>query len=123
MSTLKLAKYEFIDSYKAFLYWFLVWIAVGLVFASLYNSLQGQSADLDKIMQSLPPEMLQAFNISAMGYLNKVETFLSGQFASFFSLSSSILGLMIGIGTLGSKIEDKTITFWLSKKFLDFGCI
>jgi ABC-type transport system involved in multi-copper enzyme maturation permease subunit len=115
MPTIKLVKYEFIDTFKVFLYWLLVWMFVSLIFASLFNSLQAQSADLDKLMKSLPAEMLQAFNISSNGYLSKVETFLSGQFASFFSLVGSIMGLMMGVGTLGSKIENKTITFWFSK--------
>ncbi len=81
MSTIKLAKYEIIENYKSFLVWFLVWGVVSLIFASLFNSLQAQSVDLDKVMKSLPPEMLKAFNISSAGYLNSVESFLSGQFA------------------------------------------
>jgi len=121
MFSFKLSKYEAINSLKMFFWWWLALAGTGLLFASVFNSLKSQSNDLDKVMQALNPQILQAFNISPSGYLNTVESFLSGQFASVFSLSGAILSIIIGVGLIGAKIENKTIVFWLSKNISRLG--
>lgn len=84
------------------------------MFASIYDSAAEESQAFSDLISAYPEGLLDAFNIST-NYLNSVETFISGQFLSLFALVGSVYAVYLGIGEIGGKINDKTISVYMSK--------
>jgi ABC-type transport system involved in multi-copper enzyme maturation permease subunit len=99
---------------RSILVWIIVWSLLGLLFVSVFNDLSKNAAQSMNIYDSLPKGVLEAFNIGN-DYLTKSEKFLSGQFLSVYLLAGGIFSVFMGIGAVGSKIEDKTIANLLTK--------
>lgn len=100
--------------YVSFLFWVLIWVIIGLLFASIFDSASAENELFEELISTYPEGLFDAINIST-NYLSSAETFLSGQFLTFYTLIGSIYGLYIGAGEVGGKIEDKTIGTFLGK--------
>jgi ABC-type transport system involved in multi-copper enzyme maturation permease subunit len=96
------------------LIWAAVWLALGLTYSTLFNSLSSGAKDFQTAIQSLPKSITTSFNIGE-DYLSKVENFLSGQFLTLFTLAGTVFGVMIGVGEIGGKIEDGTLVHFMTK--------
>jgi|LakMenEpi03Aug12_release.lakeMendotaPanAssembly.Ray.scaffolds.fasta_scaffold274231_2 ABC-type transport system involved in multi-copper enzyme maturation permease subunit len=96
------------------LFWVLVWLALGLVFANLFDSLSQEAQETEKLITNLPAALRGTFNIDT-GYLTQVEKFLSGQFLTVYTLIGTIFALIQGVYEIGGKVEDRTISNYLTK--------
>lgn len=100
--------------YKNLLLWSLVWCIIGLLFASIFDSAAAENELFEELVSSYPEGLFDTLNIST-NYLSSVETFISGQFLTLYTLIGSIYGLYLGVGEVGGKIHDKTIGAFLGK--------
>jgi putative exporter of polyketide antibiotics len=99
---------------KSIIIWIIIWTLVGLLFASVFKTLSATAEQSSRIYQALPPAILKAVNIST-DYLTRPEKFLSGQFLTVYLLAGSIFSVFMGVGAIGGKIYDKTISNFLTK--------
>lgn len=111
----KLFLIELKDKVKSGLIWSFAWILLGLIMAVMFEPMRTSLGDgADEIMKMFPPEMLESFNIGE-DYLTKVESFIGGEFLTFFLLAGSIFAVFLGTGTIAGKIMNKTITNTMTK--------
>jgi ABC-type transport system involved in multi-copper enzyme maturation permease subunit len=96
------------------LFWTLIWVALGVIFALIFQSFSQSAQGMDKLYQSLPQALLKSVNIEP-GYLTQVEKFLSGQFLTIYTLIGAVFALFQGVGEIGGKIDDRTISNFLTK--------
>lgn len=100
---------------RSILIWCLVILALGVMFAAMFNTLKDQAVDFQKLLDSFPDELKKPFNISN-DYFNSVENLLNGEFLTFYNLAGSILACFLGVGAVGAKLENKTLAQYLTKK-------
>jgi ABC-type transport system involved in multi-copper enzyme maturation permease subunit len=95
-------------------FWVLIWLALGLLFSTVFNSISKDAKAMEEIINTIPPAISRSFNIGT-GYLTRVENFLSGQFLTFYTLIGSVFAYFQGINEVSGKIDDKTITFYITR--------
>ena len=100
--------------FSAWLFWTLIWIALGILFSSVFQSLSDSAQDVEKAYGSLPPAVLKSFNIES-GYLTQVERFLSGEFLTIYTLIGAVFAFFQGLNEVGGKIDDRSISNFLTK--------
>ena len=93
--------------------WSSVWLFLAGFLSSIFDSFSEDQANSEVLLESLPAELAEAFNIGE-NYLTQVETFASGQFLTLLTLVSGIFASFVGVGAVASKIEKKTIINFLS---------
>jgi len=112
--SLTLFRQQFASHYKTILLWTVVWSLLALLFVSVFNDLSKTAAQSIRLYQSLPPAILNTFNISS-DYLTKSEKFLSGQFLTIYLLAGGVFSVFIGVGSVGGKLDNATIATFLTK--------
>jgi ABC-type transport system involved in multi-copper enzyme maturation permease subunit len=107
--------YELKAKFGGLLIWILGWSAMTWILAYPYDSISEDAEETQKVISSFPEEMRQAFNIQDT-YLTQVESFISGQFLTFFMLIGSIYGAYLGANLIAGKIHNKTIADLMTKQ-------
>lgn len=97
------------------LIWAAIWLSVSWLFATVFNSISGDTSDMMATTRQMPPELLNAINIDPVGYLSRVESFVSGQFMFIYLLAGSIFSFAMGTDVIGRRIQDRTIANLLTK--------
>lgn len=97
------------------LVWATVWVGVSWLFATVFHSISGDTANMMATTRQLSPELLSAINIDPVSYLSRVESFVSGQFMFIYLLAGSIFSFALGVDVIGRRIQDRTIANLLTK--------
>jgi ABC-type transport system involved in multi-copper enzyme maturation permease subunit len=79
------------------------------LFANVFNSFSKDAAANAQLFEQLPKGIFQAININPAAYLTQIEQFISGQFTFVYLLAGSIFAFNLGVGTIGKRIENRTI--------------
>lgn len=112
LSTLKITLLELRLKKSSFFWWCVAWSVLAAFFISVFDTVAGDEALSQDFIQAIPPEMAQSFNISS-SYLTQVESFISGQFLTFYLLIGGIFLTIIGINSISGKIQNGQITEYL----------
>ncbi len=115
MPNLTLIYYELKAKFFTFLVWAVGWSGMTWLLAYPYDSITEDAEETQKLISSFPEEMRKAFNIQDT-YLTQVESFISGQFLTFFLLIGSIYASYLGVNFIAGRIQDKTIADLMTKQ-------
>lgn len=108
-------KMDFKRNFKTLSIWSLVSAAIIMLFMLLYPSmLKSDMLELlNAKINSLPPELINAFHMSAQDFTQLVNFF--GYFTQFVLIAACIYGMILGVNALSRDISEGTIEFLYSK--------
>lgn len=97
---------------------FIVYVSIGVLSAwmyiALFPSIQKQSEQLDEIMKTFPPALMEAFGVDKTGF-NTIEKFLSTELMSFIWPILVILFSLSRAGaSIAGSIENRTLGLEIS---------
>ncbi len=110
-----LLRQQLVAKARPFVIWIIVWTALLLLFANVFNAFSKDAATNAKLFEQLPQGIFNAINIDPSAYLTKIEKFISGQFLFVYLLAGSIFSFSLGTNAIGKKIESRTIATLLTK--------
>lgn len=114
MNSLILLKQELGSKRKLVVIWVVIWSLLLLLFANVFNSFSKDAAANAKLFEQLPKGIFEAININPAAYLTQIEQFISGQFLFVYLLAGSIFAFSLGVGTIGKRIENRTLASLLT---------
>ena len=114
MTYLKFLLIQIKRNFSRWFFWVLIWSFVGGLFVSVFNLLSDDEELVEEFIAAFPEEVLSGFNIDT-NYLTDAESFLSGEFLSYYTLIGGIYAFMFGANLIANKIEDGSITLLITK--------
>jgi ABC-2 type transport system permease protein len=103
---------------RSVMLWFgLVGAALGLLMASLYETVI-QGIDMQQYLDTMPEELMAVFGMSSEGITDGVfpfETYLATEFFIWFSWGVAVWGLIAGCGLIAGEVENGTIDMMLAQ--------
>lgn len=82
---------------------------------SVYENLLESAAELEVLIEALPPEVLGTFGLDDASQTTEIPGYVNSQFTSLYLISVSILTGYLGVSAVGSEITSKTISFLITK--------
>ena len=115
MTNMNIFKLDFSRNFKTLLIWSLVSAAIITLFMMLYPSMLNSDmlALMNAKINSLPPEFVKAFHMSAEDFTQLPNFF--GYFIQFVFIAACIYGMILGANALSREQSEGTIEFLYSK--------
>lgn len=102
---------------KSLIIWSVVLMALIVMMMSMFPSISKDSENINKLLESYPKELLDAFNMGEIDF-GDVFGYYSIEGYLFLTLFGSIYAILLSSGILSKEQGDKTIEFLLSKPIL-----
>lgn len=106
--------YEFKKNIRLLLIWSILWLLMAFAVIATFDGLAANSAELEVLYKSFPPELLQAFSIDPTKP-NDFPSFFNSQFFVLYLIASAILIVFLAVSKIGKEITNKNLTFLLIK--------
>ncbi len=114
MINLVILKTEFKINLKLVVIWTLIFAILIMITLALFDTIRAQQASFTGILNTMPTELLKAFNINNDTY-STIEGYFSSEDLSLFLLAFCTLAVYLGSTTIGKEISNRTITFLVTK--------
>lgn len=109
-------KFEFKRQFKSLMIWSVVCSVLVVLFMALFPSMKdmGMQELVGDKLGSLPPAILEAFNISGMMDFSNIKDFM-GYCLQYIVMAAGIYGAILGVSALNREEKEGTIGFLYSK--------
>ncbi|MBL8015582.1 MAG: ABC transporter permease subunit [Candidatus Doudnabacteria bacterium] len=105
-------KFEFVSKFKGMLAWVIFWSLFILLIVGFYDSLATNTQELEKLLTTLPPQLLKAFSIDVAS-LSTIEGMLNSRFTTFSIIVGGIWAGWLGVQAIGRDASRGTLV-WLA---------
>jgi|GEM_PF-4635270 len=100
----------------SFFWWCFSWSSLAVFFISVFETVAGEQGLSQDFIKSIPPELAKSVNIGN-NYLEQIESFISGQFLTFYLLIGGIYLTMVGINSISGKIQNGQILEYIFRPY------
>lgn len=109
-------KFEFKRQFKSLMIWSIICSTLVILFMALFPSMKemGMQDLVGEKLGSLPPAVLEAFNISGMMDFSNIKDFMS-YCLQYLVIAMSVYGAILGVSALSKEEKEGTIEFLYSK--------
>ena len=116
VSRMNIFKFEFKRQFKSLMIWSVVCSVLVVLFMALFPSMKdmGMQELVGDKLGSLPPAILEAFNISGMMDFSNIKDFM-GYCLQYIVMAAGIYGAILGVSALNREEKEGTIGFLYSK--------
>lgn len=106
-------KRELSSGTKSLVIWVVVTAALLALSLSMFQSFADQSEEVNTLMASFPPEMLEALNAASIDFGNALEYF--AYIYQYVLLAACIMAMLISVSALAKEEGESTIEFLYAK--------
>jgi ABC-2 type transport system permease protein len=108
---LEIFKFEFVRRYRGMLMWIALWVLFNALILAFYDSLAGNTKELEQLLAKMPPEFLKAFG-SDISSIASLEGIINSRYTLFALIIGGIWAGWQGAQLIG-KDENTGALTWL----------